>query len=198
MAWIRSTPGGCRRDAVAQAIEPVRAVLHGWGYRAHDLESMVCTLLLLNRSPLLSDLSSPVLDQMRGRPAIGRHFHGRHLHGVYRALAALGHADPPPTPKYGDGPVAITGTADQWARWVERWHATSTLEAGTRGIYRVVLAKIGRWLTAEHPEITEPCHWTRQTCTAWIAAVDRMAVGDHSQWRAGQRARVGKPLWVHD
>jgi hypothetical protein len=73
-------------DAVAQAIEPVRAVLHGWGYQAHDLESMVCTLLLLNRSPLLSDLSSSVLDQLRGRPAIERHFHGRHLHGVCRAL----------------------------------------------------------------------------------------------------------------
>jgi len=181
-------------DAVRQAIEPVRAVLHGWGYRAHNLDSMVCTLLLLNRSPLLSDLSSPALDQLRSRTAIERHFHGRHLHGVYRALAALGHADPPPTPKYSDGPVAITGTASEWARWVERWHATSTLEAGTRGIYRVVLAKVGRWLAAEHPEISEPGHWTRQTCTAWVAAVDRMAVGDHSQWRAGQRARLGKPL----
>jgi hypothetical protein len=36
--------------------------------------------------------------------------------------------------------------------------------------------------------------WTRQTWAAWIAAVDRMRVGDHAQWWVGQRARLGKPL----
>ena len=66
-------------DTVDEAIEPVRAVLSRWGYRAPNLESMVCTLLLLNRSPLLSDLASPALDSLRSDPAIERHFHGRHL-----------------------------------------------------------------------------------------------------------------------
>ena len=61
-------------------------------------------------------------------------------------------------------------------------------------IYRVVPAKIDRWLAAEHPEIQEPNQWTRQTCAAWAAAVDRIVVGEHSQWQAGQRARLGKPL----
>ncbi|BCO34886.1 hypothetical protein BMW24_014800 [Mycobacterium heckeshornense] len=65
-------------DAVEDAIEPVRAVLNGWGYRARNLESMVCTLLLLNHSPRLGDLSA-VLDGLRSHPAIQRHFHGRHL-----------------------------------------------------------------------------------------------------------------------
>jgi integrase len=80
------------------------------------------------------------------------------------------------------------------ACWVERWHATSTLAPVTCGIYRVVLAKMGRWLAAEHPEITEPAHWTRQTCASWVAAVDQMAVGDYSQSLAGKRGRVGAPL----
>jgi integrase len=184
-------------DTVDEAIEPVRAVLSGWGYRAPNLESMVCTLLLLNHSPLVSDLSSSALVRLRSDPAVERHFHGRHLHGVHRALAALGHTGPPPAPKYGDGPVPITGTAPGWARAVERWHAISTLEPGTRDTHRVVLAKIGRWLAAEHPDIADPTDWTRQTCTAWIAAVDRMRVGDHIQsdtWRDSRSDQLGKPL----
>ena len=184
-------------DLVEEAIEPVRAVLAGWGYRAANLESMICTLLLLNRSPLLSDLASPALDSLRSDPTIERHFHGRHLHGVHRALAALGHTGPPPAPRYGDGPVPITGTAPGWAHTVERWHATATVQPGTRDTHRVVLAKIGRWLAAEHADITGPADWTRQTCTAWIAAVDRMRVGDHIQsqnWRNSRSDQLGKPL----
>ena len=60
-----------------------------------------------------------------------------------------------------------------------------------------MLAKIGRWLAADHPDITGPNDWTRQTCTAWIAAVDRMRVGDHIQsanWRDSRTERLGKPL----
>ncbi|MFB7337787.1 hypothetical protein ACFC00_40270 [Streptomyces adustus] len=59
-----------------------------------------------------------------------------------------------------------------------------------------MLAKIGRWLAAEHPEVTEPGQWTRQTCASWVAAVDRMSVGDFSQWTHGMHSqgRLGKPL----
>lgn len=44
---------------VDQAVGPVRAVLNGWGNRAANLESMICTLLLLDRSPMLSEITSP-------------------------------------------------------------------------------------------------------------------------------------------
>ena len=84
-----------------------------------------------------------------------------------------------------------------WTHTVERWHATSTVQPGTRDTPRVVLAKIGRWLATEHPDITGPADWTRQTCTAWIAAVDRMRVGDHIQsnaWRDSRTEQIGKPL----
>jgi integrase len=60
-----------------------------------------------------------------------------------------------------------------------------------------VLAKVGRWLAAEHPGITEPGQWARQTCAAWVAAVDRMTVGDHAQstvWLDGRLGNLGKPL----
>ena len=183
------------RDAVDDAVGQVRAVLAGWGYRrcGHELTAVVCTVLLLNRSPLLEDLSASKLTRLRADPAMGPHFPGD-LHGIHRAVAALGHAEPPAAPKYGDGLAVITGAPAPWVQWVERWYSTSALEPGTRGIYRVVLAKMGRWLAAEHPGITDPAQWNRETCAAWVAAVDRMAVGDHAQWLDGQRARTGKPL----
>lgn len=45
-------------------------------------------------------------------------------------------------------------------------------------------------------EVTGPELWTRQTCASWVAAVDRMTVGDYSQWTTGMRSqgRIGKPL----
>ena len=180
------------KDPVDDAIAQVRGVLAGWGYHRRserELTSVICHVLLLNRSPRLEDLSGEALARLRTDPAMGQYFPGD-LHGVHRAVAALGHAEPPAAPKCGDGPAVITGTAGAWAGWVERWHATSTLAPVTRGIYRVVLAKMGRWLAGEHPEITEPAHWTRQTCASWVAAVDRMAVGDYSQSLAGKRGRA--------
>ena len=65
----------------------------------------------------------------------------------------------------------LDGTAPAWAQWVERWHATSTLTPRVRAHRaRCILAKVGRWLAAEHPEAADPAHWTRQTCAAWVAA----------------------------
>ncbi|QCX82895.1 site-specific tyrosine recombinase XerC (plasmid) [Streptomyces sp. YIM 121038] len=120
---------------------------------------------------------------------------GKDLYGLHRAVAALGHADPPLS-GHASGPAAMEGVPAPWAEWVERWYVTSTLTPKIHRSYRSVLAKIGRWLAAEHPEITEPNQWTRQTCTSWVAAVDRMTVGDFSQWTHGMRSqgRLGKPL----
>jgi hypothetical protein len=38
-------------------------------------------------------------------------------------------------------------------RWVDRWRATSTLTPLALQGYYGVLAKAGRWLAAEHPEV---------------------------------------------
>ena len=183
------------KEPVDDAIAQIRDVLVGWGYHRRcerDLTALVCHVLLLNRSPLLEDLSAEVLARLRSDPAMGQYFPGD-LHGVHRAVAALGLVGTTAAPAYGDGPDPITGAPDAWTRWVERWHATSTLAPGTRSIYRVVLAKMGRWLAEQHPQITEPSQWNRQTCAAWVAAVDRMAVGDYSQSLNGKRARPAIP-----
>ncbi|WP_293988515.1 hypothetical protein [Streptomyces sp.] len=178
------------------AVEQVCTVLAGWGYRrdAHKLEAVVCQVLLLNRSPRLEDLSTGALGELRESPAMGGQW-VKDLHGVHRVVASLGHVDPP---RLGPeaGPVAMEGVASGRAGWVERWYATSTLISKIRRSYRSVLAKMGRWLAADHPEVNEPSQWTRQACASWVTAVDRMAVGDFSQWTDGMRSqgRLGKPL----
>ena len=130
-------------------------------------------------------------------PAIERHFHGRHLHGVHRALAALGHTGPPPAPRYGDGPSPspappragrTRSNAGTPPRRSNRAPATPTASCWPRSA------------DGSPPNIpTSPgrADWTRQTCTAWIAAVDRMRVGDHIQsqnWRDSRTEQLGKPL----
>ncbi|MES4892223.1 hypothetical protein [Streptomyces sp. NPDC096012] len=90
----------------------------------------------------------------------------------------------------------LEGVPEPWAAMVERWHETSTLGPKVRGGFRSIVAKTGRWLAAEHPEIVEPAQWTRETCACavWVAALDRMTVGEHVQRRAGLDKRGGKPL----
>jgi len=63
-----------------------------------------------------------------------------------------------------------------------------------RATIRTIMATTGRWLAVEHPEITEPGQWTRATCAAWVAAVDRMSVGDWFQRRDALGGRVGEPI----
>jgi len=183
------------RERVDDAIHQIHGVLTGWGYRVDEqqLSTVVCQMLLLSRSPVLDDLTDEVMLRLRQDAATGPRLAGG-LYGIHRAVATLGHVAAPPAPKVGSGPMVIEGTASGWAAWVERWHATSTLTPTVRGIYRTVLSKIGRWLAAEHPDITLPAQWTRQTCASWVAAVDRMNVGDYVQQQAHLRARVGKPL----
>ena len=91
-------------------------------------------------------------------------------------------------------PAGIDGADPAWAAWIERWHATSTLTPKVRATIRTIMAKAGRWLAAEHPEITEPGQWTRATCAAWVAAVDRMTVGDYIQRRDALGGRAGDPI----
>lgn len=86
------------------------------------------------------------------------------------------------------------GGAQEWAAWADRWHGTSALTRRARGAIRATLLKAGRWLEAEHAEAAGPARWTRQTCAAGIAALDRMQVGDYVQCTAGLKDRAGKPL----
>lgn len=183
--------------AVEDSMRQAGGVLQEWGYRSvlsgrHRLRGVFSQALLINRSPRLDDLDTSAFERLHAHPATNAH-HGEMLYALQRAVAALGHCDPPVRTGYNHAP-GIDGTDEAWASWVQRWHDTSTLTPKVRAIVRTIMAKAGRWLAAEHPEITAPGQWTRATCAAWVAAIDRMAVGDYVQRLDHIHARAGTPI----
>jgi len=186
-------------EPVEDAISRVGAAMDRWGYRGqapddgrYRLPGVLAQALLINRSPRLADLTTEAFDALRAHPASS----GRHpsaLHALQRVVADLGHCDPPVRSGFNHAP-GIVGTHPDWAAWVQRWYDTSTLTPKVRALVRTQMAKAGRWLAAEHPQITEPGQWTRSTCADWVAAVDRMTVGDYTQRRDHLSQRAGAPI----
>lgn len=183
------------RDAVEASISTVTTILDEWGYRQpgaaeHQLRAIMSQVLLINRSPQLADLTTEAFTDLASHPATTRRY-AEMLPTLQRVAASLGYCTQPASQA---SVPAIEGTAPAWAQWVDRWYATSALTPRVRSVVRVLMAKAGRWLAAEHPEITEPGQWTRQTCADWVAAVDRMAVGDYVHRHDLIRTRAGKPV----
>ena len=148
---------------VGNTVGQVTSVLHGWGRRSPQVtvrtESLVCHALLLNRSPLLADLSAEVLQDLRSNTAVPYSLR-QNVHSLHRALAALGLTSSPPPPARLACPP-VEGVASAWAGWVQRWHDTSPLPPRGRKGQRNQMLRMGRWLAAEHPEVQEPGQWTR-------------------------------------
>ena len=185
------------RDRIDSEIGRIRSVLAGWGYRlGRDddqlLPMVACQMLLLNRSPHLEDLSTELFERAR-RERLLPAARGNTLHAMQRAVAELGFCDPPQR-LTGSHSARASGGPPAWEAQVERWHGTSTLTPRVRDSVRATLLKAGRWLEAEQPQASDPASWTRQTCAAWVAAVDRMNVGDYVQRTAGLKDQLGKPL----
>ncbi len=181
---------------VAEAMNRIMTVLQGWGYHGANSRDkypgLICTLLLLNRSPRLSDLTTPALEEFRTHRAI-HHLMRSPIYAIHRAVAALGYVDPPN--RLPAGPeILVEGVSALWQQWVERWTATSTLTPKVRGSFRTILLKAGRWLAKEHPEICEPAQWTRELCAEYLALVERLCIGDYTQRRAPFASRIGRPL----
>jgi len=186
-------------EPVQEAMNQASKVMEQWGYLSqttddgrYRLPGILSQALLINRSPHLQDLSTAAFAALNAHPATS----GRHpasLHALQRVVADLGYCDAPVRPGYNHSP-GIIGTHPTWASWVERWHDTSTLTPKVRAIIRTLMAKAGRWLAVEHPEITEPGQWTRSTCAAWVAAIDRMSIGDYTQRRDHLHTRAGAPI----
>jgi integrase len=184
------------KDIVDQAVGQVTSVLHGWGQRSPQVTartaSLICHALLLNRSPSLPGLSEEVLQGLRANMSIPYSLR-QNVHSLHRALAALGHVSPPrPPARLALAPAE--GVDPVWDHWVQRWHDTSALPASGRKGRRNQMLRMGRWLAAEHPQVQEPGQWTRELCAAWVAAVDRLRIGDYTQNDESLRERIGEPL----
>jgi integrase len=150
---------------------------------------ILCEVLLVNRSPRLSDLSLAVLDGLR---TTAHQEKRSHLFQLQRALAALGLMDAPAAPAVPR--ATVHGVSGTWIAWADRWESTATLTTSTRRHVRLCVLKAGRWLQVAHPTITEPAAWTRELCAGYVAAIDRLHVGDFAHRCGPLRDRLGHPL----
>lgn len=160
--------------------------------RTH-LPMLTSEALLLNHSPDLKTLSMPVLHQLQDKykgalrracSPLSRVMHNLHIlprslkrvNGTYKVQVGVNDTVPA-----------------EWLKWIQRWHSTSTNALITRNAIRGMVAKAGRWFAATYPSCNSPAQWTRDVAIAYVAAVDRMTVGDWghensplAEWKKGK------------
>lgn len=182
--------------AVSQAAE----VASGWGYRSHTREDgrhripgALAAILLANRSPLLRDLDDTAFARLDRHPTLSNERNHAALYALQRVCGDLDYCHTPVREGRNNAP-GLPGVGEPWAGFIENWYQTSTLTPHARAVIRTNLAKVGRWLAAEHPEATDPAAWTRSVCAAWIAAVNRMNIGDFVARTDHLHERLGQPI----
>ncbi len=190
-------------EPVQNAILEVCNELRAWGYseyREHnEFPASIALLLLANRSPRLPDLTSSILETARNA-SISTHLKDD-LFAISRILVQLGYIEYPlekvlnkeRQDRFGD---KLEGVPPEWASWATRWFTTSTLAPRTRHKNYRILIKAGRWIADTCPEKADPGLWTRETAVTFVAAVDRMKIGDWVQTLSTffHARRKGNPL----
>jgi integrase len=188
-------------ERVNAIIKKVNDELLCWGYTdrltAYQVPRALCQVILINRSPLLEDLTTEVLVQVRdnGLPRLLN----TALVAISRALTALGFIEEPLKERIAPQPFdrlrRTDGISKEWLDWIQRWRQTSTYAPRTRTSISNNLLRVGRWLAQMHPEIASPAQWTREIAAEFVAAVDRMKIGD---WSSSAHLtiphKIGKPL----
>ncbi|HEV7377771.1 MAG TPA: tyrosine-type recombinase/integrase [Pyrinomonadaceae bacterium] len=96
----------------------------------------------------------------------------------------------PPASRYR----ATDDVPAEWRCWCQRWRDTSTLAPSSRTTVYYNALKIGRWLAHRHPEVLTPHLWTRELALEYVAAVDRMKIGEWSNPGGMYADQHGKPL----
>jgi site-specific recombinase XerD len=194
-------------ELVDAAIGRVQAHMDGLGHPTvlgrPMLTHALMDLTLLAGSPLLEDLGvrADLFVWLRSRELNNARRHGveqlaRTLVEM-RVLRELPFATQPSREEWlarsQAGEIDVPAV---WLEWTRRWFETSTLSRSGRTHTYYALIKAGRWLYLEHPDRTDPGSWDRQLVAAWIAAVDRLRVGELSKALNANymRARHGGPL----
>ncbi len=183
------------QELVEQAIQPVFALLQGWGYSLKERQNpaaCLAYLLLRNENPLLSRLSFELLVEVSQTCQLS--CVQQSLFRISRALCALGIIEQPLPEARVVPPQWKGSTADiapEWLSWVERWRKHSTLQNSEHEYYQ--LLKVGRWLKARHPEVLSPADLTQDIAVEFVAAVNEMKIGEWTQVRHLAH-RLGQPL----
>ncbi len=189
------------QERLDEARDRVLEELVAWGWSREGLKDKLASLLarltLANRSPNLEDLTTEKLQDAHERlvPPYLRSA----VVAMSRALAAMGVVSAPVVPERAAGSRNAGGgfeddCTEEWSRWCRRWHETSALTRRTCDGYLGALLQAGRWLARTHPEVTGPEQWTRPLAAEYVAAVDRLAVGEWSDAARVPFGKAGRPV----
>jgi integrase len=186
-------------EAVA---EPILTTLLQWGYKPTQLQlhlpRALAVVLLFNRSPFLEEITDSILESLYYREWLPAHLRNP-IRLISRVLVEQGiiqnaiKPDSSVDQRYGER-GNTGGIADEWLTWCQKWRATATLAPRSRVAVYHNLLKAGHWLARDHPEITHPQQWTRELAAEYVAAVDRMTVGEFGPGGNIHPSRIGKPL----
>jgi integrase len=189
-------------DHIETALERIMDHLLALGYSSGKRPGMtraLCTVLLLNRSPYLEDVTA---EGMRWVYETSSFSNQSEVVTLSRALTALGILKERIVCPVNGSALALSsadGTlSPAWEDWCQQWRALSTLEPPvTRHSYTTLLM-IGRWLKREHPDITSPAQWTAQLASECVAAIMHWKIGeyagDYPRLSKGKASDLGKPV----
>ena len=186
-------------DTMERVMAEVAVVADRWGYRSQNREDgryrlpgVLAQALLINRSSRLEDLTTEAFARLQAHPATGTRYSSGY-YALQKIVTDLGYCKAPVRPGFNHAP-GLAGVPEPWAGYLQRWYDTSTLTTAVRRNTRTNMAKAGRWLAAECPDAVDPAQWTRGTCAAWIAAVDKLTVGAYVQRTDHLHDRLGDPI----
>ena len=168
--------------------------LRSLGYASRHLEqflsSVLGALMLENGDPRFETFTEDLLLRGQAHRSDGV---ARSVSKVSHGLAALGILARPLRMR---GYVrwhekSIEGINPAWVQWCRRWRDTSTLRPQTRENNYSFILRVGLWLTREQPRLISPQDWEMSTCADFIAAVNKMTVGEWTLKSAQARRPKG-------
>jgi integrase len=185
-------------DVFDRECERMLAALKRVGFRSGTLRALlpgaIAAAALEGGDPRLESFDKDLLVRLHGL----YHRKKNKLATLSNGLAALGLTKEAFRFRVYGSPNGDTASDidPEWADWCRRWLATSTLRPKSRAAVYNGLLRTGRWLAKAHPEVTAPEHWTADLCADYLAAVDRLAVGEWSGCASDRRHLVapGKPI----
>lgn len=186
--------GADRLDELVELLgnELIRLGFGEKSMRVH-LHTLLYEIFLMNRSPLLEDLTFETLKQMR--PKLTTAHLRSYMVSLSRALVSLGYLDQPITVNQrGENLDPLSGVPPQWLAYCQRWRTTSTLSKSSRKTYFWCLIKVGRCMAQHHPEVDTPEQWTRELAAEYVAAVLNLSIGDWTHRDESQDEQDSAPL----